>query len=156
MSEEKDLIEKLQRIEALFARAGTPGEKAAAAEASIRIRRRLEEVAREEPPVEFRFSIAEGWSRKLLSAMLHRYGIRTYRYRGQRRTTLMARVSKRFIDETLWPQYLEYSRVLAAHVDEITERIIARAVSPDFAEDDVVDGGPGREIAGPSAGLPEA
>ncbi|MBL8899766.1 MAG: hypothetical protein JNM84_19200 [Planctomycetes bacterium] len=156
MNEEKDLIEKLQRIEALFARAGTPGEKAAAFEASMRIRRRLEEVAREEPPTEFRFSIAEGWSRKLLAAMLHRYGIRTYRYRGQRRTTLMARVSKRFIDETLWPQYLEYARVLEKHVNEITERIIARAVSPDFEDGEVVDGGPGHELSGPQVQVPGA
>ena len=130
MSDEKDLIEKLERIEALFARAGTPGEKAAAAEAAQRIRRRLEEVSKQDPPIEYRFSIHDGWSRKLLTAMLHRYGIRTYRYRGQRRTSLMARVSRRFVDETLWPQFLEYSRLLAAHVDEITERIIARAVSP--------------------------
>lgn len=152
MSDEKDLIEKLERIEALFARAGTPGEKAAAAEAAQRIRRRLEEVSQQDPPVEYRFSIHDGWSRKLLTAMLHRYGIRTYRYRGQRRTSLMARVSRRFVDETLWPQFLEYSRLLAAHVDEITERIIARAVSPDFAEAEELAAPEPKGLGGPREG----
>ena len=101
MTDERQLIEKLLRIEALFARAGTDGEKAAAAGAAERIRRRLEELAALDPPIEYRFFVADGWSRKLLLTLLRRYGIKPYRYRNQRHTTVMARVSRRFVQERL-------------------------------------------------------
>ena len=79
MNNESQLIEKLRRIEALFARPGTEGEKAAAANAAERIRQRIKEIARTEPPVEYRFSVPDDWSRKLLLALLRRYGIEPYR-----------------------------------------------------------------------------
>jgi hypothetical protein len=72
LNDEQSLIDKLRRIETLFARAGTAGEKAAAASAADRIRSRLREVAAVEPPTEYRFTVADGWSRKLLLALLRR------------------------------------------------------------------------------------
>ena len=57
--DEGQLIEKLLRIEGLFARPGTDGEKAAAAGAAERIQRRLEELAQQDPPVEYRFAVPE-------------------------------------------------------------------------------------------------
>lgn len=134
---ERELIEKLHRIEALFARAGTDGEKAAAAGAAERIRRRLEEQAKFDPPIEYRFSVSDGWSRKLLLALLRRYGVEPYRYRNQRRTTVMARVSRQFVQEILWPEFEEFSRLLQAHLSEVTDRIIAQAVSPDSQDEEV-------------------
>lgn len=135
MFDEQRLIEKLHRIEALFARAASAGEKAAAAGAAERIRRRLEEVAQQDPPVEYRFTVADGWSRQLLVALMHRYGVHPYRYPNQRRTTVMAKVSRKFAEETLWPAFQEISRTLQAHLAEITTRIIAQAISPDSRED---------------------
>jgi len=44
MTEEKQLIEKLQRIEGLFAGATTPGERIAAANALKRIQQRVEDL----------------------------------------------------------------------------------------------------------------
>lgn len=137
MSNESQLIEKLSRIEALFARPGTEGEKVAAANAAERIRQRIKEIARTEPPMEYRFSVPDDWSRKLLLALLRRYGIEPYRYRNQRRTTIMAKVSQRFINETLWPEFMEFSQVLEEHLSEVTDRIIAQAVSP-ATQDEVV------------------
>jgi len=137
MTDEHQLIEKLLRIEALFARAGTDGEKAAAANAAERIRRRLQELTVEDPPVEYRFKVADGWSRRLLLALLRRYGVAPYRYRGQRRTSVMARVSRTFVRETLWPEFEEFSRVLHAHLSEVTDRIIARAISPESHDEEV-------------------
>jgi hypothetical protein len=55
-------------------------------------------------------------------------------YRGQRRTTVMAKVSKRFVSETLWPEYEQLSNVLRRHLDEVTERIIATAIHDDASE----------------------
>jgi len=139
VNDERQLIEKLHRIEALFARPGTAGEKAAAADAAERIRRRIKELAELDPPVEYRFSVSDGWSRKLLLALLRRYGVEPYRHRNQRRTTVMALVSHRFVHETLWPEFLEFSSVLQAHLAEVTDRIIAQAVSP-ATQDEAVRG----------------
>jgi hypothetical protein len=137
VQDESQLIEKLRRIEARFARPGTAGEKAAAASAAERIRLRLQELAPLDPPVEFRFSVVDGWSRKLLLALLRRYGVAPYRYRNQRRTTLMARVSRRFVEETLWPEFEQLSQVLSAHLAEVTERIIAEAISAEGQDEDI-------------------
>src|SRR5690349_4623681 len=91
LSDQERLIEKLKRIEALFAdRAATTGEKAAAGEARDRIRQRLEKLP--EPAVEYTFALRNPWSHRLFVALLRRYNIRPYRYPRQRRTTIMAKV----------------------------------------------------------------
>jgi hypothetical protein len=132
--DETRLLEKLRAIEALFAGATTAGERVAATEAKKRIQLRLKAIEESDPPVEFKFSVADGWSKKLFMALCRRYGIEPFRYRGQRRTTLMARVSKRFVDETLWPEYEQLSTVLRRHLDEVTERIIAAAIHADTSD----------------------
>jgi len=109
---EAKLLEKLRLIEALFAGATTEGERIAAGEARKRIQLRLELLEKEDPPVEFRFRLEDPWSRKLFIALCRRYDVRTFRYRGQRRSSLMAKVSKRFINDILWPEYEQLSSVL--------------------------------------------
>jgi len=131
MSEEERLVEKLRRIEALFARPGTEGERIAAERARERILSRLKEVEKEDPAVEYKFTLSNEWSRRLLMALLRRYGLIPYRYRGQRRTTVMTRVSKRFVDETLWPEFLALQATLQDYFDEFTARIIAQVLSSD-------------------------
>jgi hypothetical protein len=96
---EANLIEKLRLIEALFAGAKTEGEKDAADRARQRILERLKTVERADPPVEYRFGMNDMWQRRVFTALLRRYGIKPYRYSGQRHTTVMARVPKRFVDE---------------------------------------------------------
>jgi hypothetical protein len=137
MNSEQELIEKLRRIEALFARPGTEGERMAAAGAAERIRARLEEMARQEPPVEYRFAVGDVWSRRLLIALLRRYGLTPYRYQRQRHTTVMARVSRRFVDETLWPEFRELDETLRSYLARVTERVIAQAVHGDAADEEV-------------------
>lgn len=125
---------KLRRIEALFARPGSEGEKVAAARARERIRARLRQLAAEEPPVEFRFSLSDQWSRHLFVALLRRYGVVPYRYRGQRRTTVMARLSRTFVNDTLWPEFLELQQTLAAYFDTLTDRVIEQALEVQASE----------------------
>lgn len=121
-------MEKLRRIEAVHARPGSEGERQAAARARARIEARLKELEAEDPPVEYRFSLADQWSRHLFVALLRRYGIHPYRYRGQRRTTVMARLSRGFVNDTLWPEYLELRGTLAAYFDALTDRVIEQAL----------------------------
>lgn len=136
--EESRLLEKLARIEALFAGAATDGERIAAGEAKERIRRRLQEAVVQDPPTEVKFTFLDMWSRRLFMALLRRYEIKPYRYGGQRRTTLMARVPRRFVDVTLWPEFLQLENTLRAHLDEVTERVIGQAVNGDTSEADEI------------------
>jgi tRNA nucleotidyltransferase (CCA-adding enzyme) len=137
MTDEARLIEKLQLIEALFAGAATPGEREAAALARDRIRNRLREHQQTDPAVEFAFKLRDRWSHKLLTALLRRYQIRPYRYRGQRYTTIMARVPQQFVNEVLWPEFQELNRTLATFLEEVTDRVIAQGIDSDTTEVEV-------------------
>jgi hypothetical protein len=136
MTEEERLIEKLRLIEALFSRPGTEGERMAAERARERILERLKQVEREDPPIEYRFGVHDHWSRQLLRALLRRYGIEPYRYYGQKRTTIMARVSARFVDETLWPEFQQLQQTLSAYFDAQTKRIIEEALQADSGDEE--------------------
>jgi hypothetical protein len=106
----------------------------AAARARERIQERLKQLASEEPPIEFRFSLSDQWSRHLFVALMRRYGISPYRYRGQRRTTVMARLSRSFVNDTLWPEFLELQQTLSAYFDALTDRVIEQALEVKASE----------------------
>ena len=137
---ESDLLEKLRKIERLYAGATTPGEKDAAADAIARIKKRLAETAKTEQAIEFKFTLTDAWSKKLFIALLRRYEINPYRYSRQRRTTVMARVPRSFVNETLWPEFMELSKVLKTYLDEMTERLIMEGVHGDATDETVVSG----------------
>ena len=138
--DELELIRKLKLIEALHQRSTTDGEKMAASEDILRMKNRLHESQEErrELVIEYKFSMPDSWRRKLFKALLRRYGIKPYRYARQRHTTVMAKASKRFVDDELWPQYLEMSKALNSYLSEATERIISEAVHKDYSEAQVV------------------
>ena len=136
--DEVKLIEKLRLIEALYAGATTEGERVAAERARNRILERIKQWEEEDPPVEYRFSMADLWSRKVFVALLRRYGIRPYRYNGQRYTTVMAKVSKRFVDETLWPEFQQFSDTLRVYLSEVTDRVVSQVIHQDSSEAEVV------------------
>ena len=136
---EQELIEKLQKIERLFSGATTEGEQNAAESALNRIRERLRSVEEIEEPLEYKFSLSDQWNRKLFLALLRRYGIKPYRLYRQRYTTVMADVPKSFVDNTLWPEYLELSDVLKSYIAEITDRVIKNNIFEDSSEASVVE-----------------
>jgi hypothetical protein len=140
LDEEQQLIAKLRKIETLFARPGTEGERRAAEDASNRIRARLTALEEIEPAVEFRFSVADAWSRSLFIAVLRRHGLRPYRYHGQRRTTVMVSVVKSYVDATLWPEFLQLQTVLHEHFEAITKRVIAQAIGTEDGDVEVREG----------------
>ena len=142
VNEEQILREKLRKIEALFAGTSMAGEREAAAEAIKRIRERLESVLETDPPVEYKFTMADMYSRKLFVALLRRYGLRPYRYRRQRYTTVMVQVPQSFVEETLWPEFKELSQTLAEYLAEVTNRVIRENIHSDFSEAEVRKGEP--------------
>jgi len=91
MNDEAALRDKLRKIEALFADAGTAGEKAAAGAAADRIRARPRQEEKREKSVEMRFSLPDPWSRQMFIALCRRYGLRPYRYTRMRQQSVMLR-----------------------------------------------------------------
>ena len=77
------------------------------------------------------------WSRKLFVALLRRYRLKPFRYSCQRYTTVMANAPKRFVDETLWPEYEKLDEILNGYLEEITDRVISQAVFSDSSEAEV-------------------
>jgi tRNA nucleotidyltransferase (CCA-adding enzyme) len=135
---EEELINKLKKIERLFAGAQTDGEREAAKNASDRIRSRLKSIAGEEATVEYKFTFADMWSRKLFSALLRRYDLKPYRYKRQRHTTVMVKVPVSFVDQTLWPEFQELDEVLKNYISNITDKIIQNHIHNDSSEASVV------------------
>ena len=125
------LRERLRKIEALFAGAGTPGERDAAAAAAARIRARLAAAARSAAPVEMRLSVSDPWARQLLIALCRRYGIEPSRYRRMHRQTLLVRAPARFVEELLWPEFQQLSAALTEYLKEVTARVIREEVHGD-------------------------
>jgi hypothetical protein len=134
MEDRDRLLETLRKIEALHAGAATPGERDAAASARERIRARLKTVAEQERSEEYRFSMDNPWSRKIFVALLRRYGIEPYRYSRQRRNTVMARVPRSFVEQTLMPEFEEMNQALSAHLERVTDDIISHGISDDTSE----------------------
>lgn len=134
MSDETLLRDKLRKIEALFAGAGTAGEQAAAGAAAERIRSRIADIARTEAPVEVRFSIPDPWSRQLFIALCRRYGVKPYRYRRMQRQTIVVKSPKSFLDTVLWPEFKELNAILADYLSSITARVIREEVHSDVSD----------------------
>src|ERR1700748_1875404 len=134
MSIESQLREKLRKIEALFAGAGTTGERLAAEAALERVRERLTELGQKDPPVEIQFSMPDQWSRHLFLALCRRYGLRPYRLPRQRHTTVMVKAPDSFVQQVLWPEFRELNQALAAYLAAATERIIREEVYDDVGE----------------------
>jgi hypothetical protein len=134
MTDEANLREKLRKIEALFAGAGTVGEKLAAEAALDRVRARLAELGRQDPAIEMQFSLADQWSRRLFLALSRRYGLKPYRLYRQRLTTVMLRVPRGFVDQVLWPEFQELNKALVQYLNEVTLRVIREEVHRDASE----------------------
>jgi len=134
LTSEARLIAKLRLIEALHAGATTDGERLAAAEAKRRILDRLASVEKADPPIEYRFSLPDPWSRQVFNALARRYGLRPYRYPRQHRQTVMVRVSNRFVQDTLWPEFQAISSELRGYLRDVTERVIREVLDASSGE----------------------
>lgn len=139
MTSEDRLREKLRKIEALFAGAATPGERAAAGAAAERIRLQFETASKTERQEEFKFSIPDPWSRQLFTALCRRYGLRPFRYRRMHRQTVLIKAPASFVNATLWPEFEELSDALTRHLLEITEKIIREEVHAATGDADEVE-----------------
>ena len=80
MLDDEELGNKLAKVEALFRRAGSPAERAAAGAAMDRLHGRLQGRDRESgPETELQFSLPDMWSVRLFVAVCRKHGLRPFR-----------------------------------------------------------------------------
>jgi hypothetical protein len=142
MDDDAPLRAKLRKIEALFAGAGTDGEREAAGAALARIRERLARAQKADRPIEIKFTFPDHWARRLFVALCRRYELRPYRYKRQRHTTVMLRAPESFVATILWPEFAELNAALTEYLAAATERIIREEVHRDTAEAEEVEDPP--------------
>ena len=126
MADDREFREKLAKVEALFRRAGSPGERAAAGAAMDRLRGRLGE-----PEVELRFSLPDIWSVRLFVAICRKHGLHPYRYARQRRTTVMVRARERTFDREVWAEFSRLHDELESYFEDVTDHLITHAMGSD-------------------------
>lgn len=131
----QDLLQKIKKIESLIAGATSQGERQAAELARERVNKKLEDNSK---IVEYSLYTNDTWHKKLLLAICRKYGIRPYRYRRQKYTTVMVKIDDDFLNKILWPEYLEYSKHLEVLVEEITDSLIDKIHK--HSDEDIIQG----------------
>ena len=116
-----DILEKIKKVEALIERAGTEGER----QSAILAKERLSKINQSEER-EYNISTQDMWHKKLFTAICHKHNLKPYRYYRQKYTTVMVRISRSFLDEVVWPEYLRFAKILEELVDEITADVISK------------------------------
>ena len=116
-----NIVERMNKIEALIERAGTEGERQSAILAKERL---LKHKSEEE--IEYTIHTNDMWHKKLFNALCHKHDLKPYRYYRQKYTTVMVKINKTYLDETLWPEYLKFSELLQELVDDITLEVISK------------------------------
>ncbi len=61
---------------------------------------------------------------RLFIALCRRYGLKPYRYPRQRRTTIMVKAPRHFLETVLWRQFCELHDDLSLYLEQTTERVI--------------------------------
>jgi hypothetical protein len=128
----EEIISKIRKVEALFSGTEFAGEMNAAASALERLQAQLKEAP--EALVEFKISLSDPWKRQLFLALARRHGLNPYRKYRQRQTTVMLRTTNSFINQILWPEFLELEKLLHEYLGEATRDIISRAIHGDLSE----------------------
>jgi hypothetical protein len=134
MSSERELKEKLRKIEALFAGATIAGEKAAAGAAAERIRAQLRQAEASDKSIEVKFSLPDPWSRRLFVALCRRYGLSIYRYPRMKQQSVILKAPKAFVDRVLWPEFRQINEALVEFLSQVTDKVIREEVFGETGE----------------------
>ena len=133
MVDNEQLRAKLAKVEALFRRAGSEGERAAAEAALERLRGRMGASEEDREPGESSFSslCPDMWSVRLFVAVCRKHGVRPYRHARQRRTTFMVRARHDFFEQVVWPEFNILHDELESYFEDVTDQLIERALGSD-------------------------
>ena len=129
----EDIRERLAKLEALFARGATAGERAAAAAALERLQARLDLAgpAQEEPEIELQYSLPDVWAVRLFVAVCRKHGVQPYRHPRQRRTTEMVRVRRSVFERTVAVEFQMLHGELTTYFGEMVNHLIANVMKSD-------------------------
>lgn len=130
---QQDIRDRLAKLEALFARGATEGERAAAGAALARMQARLDlgGKAVAEPEIELQYSLPDVWAVKLFVALCRKHEIKPYRYPRQRRTTVMVRVRQSEFERTIAAEFQSLHRELTGYFSETVEHLIGNVMKSD-------------------------
>jgi hypothetical protein len=129
MGEFQDIRERLTKLEALFARGATAGERAAAGAALERMQARLEKEG--EAETEVRYSLPDVWSVRLFVAICRKHDVQPYRYQRQRRTTVMVRIRKTEFERTVAAEFHALHQELTNYFAEMVDHLISDVMKSD-------------------------
>lgn len=132
------LLERIKKIEALILGAGTEGEKNAALSAKDRILKKYPALEIHKNPKEYSLYTSSEWNKRLLLAICRKYGVKPYRYKRQKYTTVMVNINEEFLNKVLWKEFQEYSKHLDQLVSEITNDLISKIHKHE--EEDIIHG----------------
>ena len=130
MDRTDDIRAKLEKLEALFARGATEGERAAAGAALDRLSSKLNDAPKEDE-VELHYSLPDSWAVRIFVALCRKHGVKPYRYPRQRRTTVMVRVPPDAFERTVMSEFNTLHRELVAYFQETVDHLIADAMKSD-------------------------
>ena len=133
-----ELISKIHKVGALYRSTQSQGEMQAARGALERLQAQLAAVP--QPAVEFKFCLTDPWKRQLFLALVRRHELQPYRRPRQRYTTIMVRLQRKFLDDILWPEFLQLSQLLHDYLNEATRDVISRAIHRDLSEASEIPG----------------
>ena len=134
MNSEEEMRLKIRKIEALFGGSEFIGERDAAEAALKRIKETLANTIKTTPSLEYALKFDNHWSKKLFTALCRRYELRPYRYARQRRTTVVIKAPKDFVETVLWPEYQALSKILYEYINQMTEKIITEEIHRDTTD----------------------
>ncbi|MFB6350253.1 MAG: hypothetical protein ABEK29_00465, partial [Bradymonadaceae bacterium] len=63
-----------------------------------------------------------------------------FRYKRQKRQSVMVRAPERFIDNVLWPEYVEMAEILTDYLDDVTTSVIEDVLGQTDTDANVVSG----------------
>lgn len=137
MDRTEDIRAKLEKLEQLFERGATPGERAAAGAALDRLNEKLKSSA-DEAEVEMQYSLPDTWAVRIFVALCRKHGVQPYRLPRQRRTTVMVRVRRDAFDKTVVAEFRALHTELVAYFDDTVDHLIADAMKSD-GDDEHID-----------------
>ncbi len=136
MERHEDIRAKLEKLEALFARGATQGERVAAGKARDRLAARLGD-APDKEEIELRYSLPDAWAVRIFVALCRKHGVRPYRYPRQRRTSVMVRVQQSEFEKTVLAEFRTMHSELVAYFRDTVDHLIADAMKSDGDDEDL-------------------
>jgi len=131
MQDHGDIRERLAKLEALFARGATEGERAAAGAALERLQARRDSGQSDEPEIELQYSLPDVWAVRLFVALCRKHGVTPYRYPRQRRTTVMVRVRQSAFEQTIAAEFQTLHKELTRYFNEMVDHLIDNVMQSD-------------------------